>query len=250
MQNIDSRQIKMCHAKGIPITTDSTILDFGCGEGQRVYQLRDAGYRYTFGFNKGDYQNRDNPLSLREEGDREWFRFSSDGILPFTDAYFDLIISDQVFEHVSDQEQAFWEIYRVLKPGAVSIHVMPAKWRLIEPHIYVPLGGLRPFKCYAYFYIWALLGVRNPYQQHLSAAETAKENVKYSRDCLNYLSCRQYHYLLSKIPFRYSWEEVAYMQVSHKPHIQKIARVAERLPVVSSIIRTFIERVLFIQRLA
>jgi hypothetical protein len=59
-------------------------------------------------------------------------------------------MSGQVFEHVKEQAQAFHEIFRVLKPGGVNINVIPAKWKFIEPQIYVPLGGFEPFKFYAY----------------------------------------------------------------------------------------------------
>jgi ubiquinone/menaquinone biosynthesis C-methylase UbiE len=63
------------------------------------------------------------------------------------DGTFDFVFFDQVFEHVLDQPTAFGEIVRILKLGGVSVHVIPAKWQLIEPHIkVVPLGRLRPLK--------------------------------------------------------------------------------------------------------
>jgi SAM-dependent methyltransferase len=40
-----------------------------------------------------------------------------DGLLPLEDAYFDLIVSDYVFEHVEDPIQFLGEASRVLKPG-------------------------------------------------------------------------------------------------------------------------------------
>lgn len=45
--------------------------------------------------------------------------------LSFQDGYFDLIISEDVLEHVDDYEKAFLEIYRVLKPGAYHIFTIP-----------------------------------------------------------------------------------------------------------------------------
>jgi SAM-dependent methyltransferase len=249
MRTADIRQIKICQAKGISINPDSFILDFGCGDGHRVYQLHDAGYKNAYGFNKGDYLKIENPVLLRQDADSVWFRFSTDGCIPFPDATFDLIISDQVFEHVLEQEQAFREIHRVLKPQGVSIHVMPAKWQLIEPHIHVPLGGFKPFKHYAWYYLWALLGVRNSYQRRRPAATVARENLTYARECLNYLSCRQYRRLFGSLPFLYSWEELAYMQASYKPQMQRAATVAKHMPILTSFIRTFVERVLFLRRI-
>src|SRR6478609_3547141 len=153
----DIRQIAVCEAKGISIGPDSYILDFGCGDGHRVYQLLDNGYRNAFGFNKSNYMETENPVQLKCKEDMEHFRFSTDGKVPFPDEYFDLVISDQVLEHVSEQEKAFREIYRVLKAGGVSVHVFPAKWQVVEPHMHVPFGGL--IKLYSYYYFWALLGI-------------------------------------------------------------------------------------------
>jgi SAM-dependent methyltransferase len=246
MLSLDVRQIKICKEKGININQESYILDFGCGDGHRVYQLLDFGFKNSFGFNKGNYMGRNNPINLKHSQDIQFFRFSDDGTIPFPDEYFDLIISDQVFEHVLEQEKAFREIHRVLKNGGVSIHVIPAKWQIIEPHIYVPFGGL--IKSYWYYYFWALLGVRNNWQGGLSAKEVAGRNIKYARESLNYLSCREYQRMMSEIRFRYGWEDLAYMKMSYKAKIQKLATVSEKLPLILSLIRLFIQRVLFLQK--
>ena len=246
MYSADIRQIKICEAKGIGINKDSYILDFGCGDGHRVYQLLDFGFKNSFGFNKGNYMGKENPVTLRCDQDSRFFRFSDDGTIPFPDGYFDLVISDQVFEHVLEQEKAFREIHRVLKNGGVSIHVIPAKWQIIEQHLLVPLGGI--IKSYPYYYFWALLGIRTKWQKGLSAKETAMRNFEYARECLNYVSCRKYQRMMSKIPFMYSWEDLAYMKTSYKPRIQKLAIVSKKLPIILILIRLFLQRVLFLRK--
>lgn len=45
--------------------------------------------------------------------------------MPFPDNSLDLIISEDVFEHIYDYEAAFAEIYRVLKPGGAHIFTVP-----------------------------------------------------------------------------------------------------------------------------
>lgn len=45
--------------------------------------------------------------------------------LSFEDDLFDLVISEDVLEHVDDYEKAFLEIYRVLKPGGYHIFTIP-----------------------------------------------------------------------------------------------------------------------------
>jgi len=246
MRSPDIRHLKICERKGILIKSDSYILDFGCGDGHRVYQLIDFGFKNSFGFNKADYMGGDNPVNLRRQGDIRMFRFSVDGTIPFPDMYFDLVFSDQVFEHVLEQEVAFREIHRVLKKGGVSIHVIPAKWQIIEQHISVPFGGL--IRSYPYYYLWALLGIRHKWQKGLSAKETAIGNLKYAKECLNYLSCREYEKMMSKIPFRYSWEDLAYMEASYKPRIRQLAALSKKVPVVPALIRLFVQRVLYLQK--
>jgi SAM-dependent methyltransferase len=214
-----------------------------------VYQLRDMGYQHAYGYDRGVLMGRPIPVDLRKEEDRKWFRWSDTDILPYPDESFDLIISDHVFEHVIDQEMVFREQYRILKPRGCAVHVFPAKWRaIIEPHINVPFGGFEPFKVYAWYYLWAALGVRNRYQHGKSVQEIVKSNLRYTREGLNYLSCRQYRKLFSTIPFGHSWEELAYMQTSYKPSIQRLGAVAARMPILVTLIRTFVERVLFLQK--
>ena len=45
--------------------------------------------------------------------------------LPFADESFDLVISEDVFEHISDYKKAFSEVYRVLNAGGYHIFTVP-----------------------------------------------------------------------------------------------------------------------------
>lgn len=243
MPSWDIRQIAICEAKGISVQKDWKILDYGCGPGRRVYELLDAGYKNVSGVDVIDY------LDLRDPGDRARFHIAPNGRIPLPDATCDLIISDQVFEHVMDQPLAWREIVRVLKPGGVSIHVIPAKWQIVEPHIKVPLGGLQILKHYPYYFLWALLGVRNEFQAGRAATRVAQRNLEYARKELNYWSSRQYRALFRELPISWSWEEVMYMEKSYKPHIRTLAKLARKVPLITSLIRTFHVRVLFLRKL-
>lgn len=246
MHSLDIRQLELCKLKRINISTDAYILDFGCGDGHRVYQLLENTYKNSFGFDKRNYMQGEMFKIFRNDQNMFNFKYADDGCLPFPDNYFDLIISDYVFEHVLEQDQAFREIHRILKKGGVSVHVMPGKWQMIEPHIWVPLGGL--IKSYTYYYFWAWLGIRKPRHKGLAVGEVAKKNLKYAKTALNYLSCREYEKMLSKIPFDYSWEELAYMKASYKPKIRKFAEIIARFPSIIRFIRAFHTRVLFLQK--
>src|SRR5881628_3565342 len=83
MPTWDIRQIALCEAKDIPVPKDARILDYGCGPGHRVYELLDAGYPHTEGYDVRDY------LALRDPADRVRFHIGPDGHVPVPDATFD-----------------------------------------------------------------------------------------------------------------------------------------------------------------
>src|SRR5579863_7351807 len=143
-----------------------------------VYQFLDAGFDAA-GFDILDY------LKLRSDDDRRFFSilqevrpevpdFTVDWAtfrLPYPDNHFDFIFSGEVLEHVQHHGSVLSEIARVLKPLGCSIHSFPSKYRLLEPHMFVP--GATLFKSVAYFLPWALLGIRNEHQRSWSAWVTA-----------------------------------------------------------------------------
>lgn len=49
---------------GVSLNYETRILDFGCGEGKKVYSLLDQGYKNVFGFDIWDR------LALRDPADR------------------------------------------------------------------------------------------------------------------------------------------------------------------------------------
>ncbi|MCW5959504.1 MAG: class I SAM-dependent methyltransferase [Pyrinomonadaceae bacterium] len=100
------------------------ILDAGCGGGRNlVYFLREKFDVY------GVDQNKDAVLHVREIADRlnsklppENFRTASVENLPFTDAFFDWVLSSAVLHFAADEEifnKMLLEMWRVLKPGGV-----------------------------------------------------------------------------------------------------------------------------------
>lgn len=52
--------------------------------------------------------------------------------LPFDDNFFDLIVSDYVFEHVEDPAKVASELRRVLKPGGWVLARTPNKWGYVK----------------------------------------------------------------------------------------------------------------------
>jgi len=194
---------------GYSIDKSSQILEFGCGSGRHVYEYRDRGYINAYGFDIKNY------VELRNAEDEAWFRFSGEneeGRIPFPDDYFDIVHSTSVFEHVLKQDSAFKEINRVLKPGGIGLHNYPAKWRPIEPHTFVPFGGI--IKSYWYYYFWAMTGIRNQYQKELSISETAIMNYTFGESGIKYLGDKEMDRILSGIYSQYSYIEKNFLKYS------------------------------------
>jgi SAM-dependent methyltransferase len=107
------------------------VLDYGCGEGQIVSLLLDRGidaYGCDVFYEGGSFRGTNTERIRRMEGAR----------IPFPDAHFDVVVHNQVFEHVPDLDVAASEIARVLKPGGLMLGIFPDRsvWR--EGHCGVP----------------------------------------------------------------------------------------------------------------
>lgn len=49
--------------------------------------------------------------------------------IPFDDNFFDLIIANNVLEHIDDDKKAVYELFRVLKFGGVALITVPQIWQ-------------------------------------------------------------------------------------------------------------------------
>jgi len=155
------------------------VLDLGCGQGDLVKALCATGVD-AYGCDVSPRWNGSNPrfkqIQLPE------YR------LPYKDNSFDLVYSMSVLEHAQNTRECFCEIKRVLKPGGVSFHMFPGKWYLpVEPHIYVPfVNMLWPRQPRWWLALWAIIGVRNEYQQGLGWRETVAANQRFCETSLCY----------------------------------------------------------------
>lgn len=84
-----------------------------------------------------------------------------EGHFPFCEDSYDFCLSTSVFEHVTEYDKPISEISRVLRPGGWTLHVFPARWRPIEPHVFVPFGGR--FQGPLLVFSLAKAGIRNDF---------------------------------------------------------------------------------------
>jgi SAM-dependent methyltransferase len=111
------------------------VLDYGCGAGEIIKLMCDDGLDACGceTFYEGGNLSSKVPAELKDrifamQGDR----------IPFPDDTFDLVMSNQVLEHVNDLDIVLSEISRVLKPGGVCLSLFPHRevWR--EGHCNIP----------------------------------------------------------------------------------------------------------------
>ena len=72
-------------------------------------------------------------------------RVGSGESIPFEDATFDLVFSNNVLEHLSESGAVFAEVYRVLKPGGVFVIKTPNRFHYVA--MLARLTPLRLHKC-------------------------------------------------------------------------------------------------------
>lgn len=104
-----------------PINPDARVLELGSGTGYALGKIREC------------YPN---VSGLEVQGSSYSFvdtdiQFFDGKNIPFDDETFDVVFSSHVLEHVPHIDELLSEIFRVLKPGGVSLHVLPSPtWRV------------------------------------------------------------------------------------------------------------------------
>jgi SAM-dependent methyltransferase len=232
-------QIMLIQEVGFPLGPDSSVLDLGCGNGASVKELRRLRYKAfgcDFVFKEGPDVESYHSQGLIRLIDRKPYR------LPFADDAFDLVLSDQVFEHVKNYDETLSEIRRVLKPGGVSLHFFPSRYTPIEPHVYVPLATL--IQKGWWLAIWATLGIRTPSQKGMSVRQVVDANHAYLTNNTNYLSKAKIgRFVAGHFP-HYRFCEASFLKVSNRGRI--IHQASRFLPVLPSIYSMLRARVLFL----
>ena len=136
--------------------TTIKILDAGCGDGMLIYYLN----KYLPLYNEGKefliygYDIIDH--GVQEAGfEKETFSYLQDNVpeiewserirlitsdqnWPFEDNFFDIVVSNQVLEHVWDHHQFFRQQQRVLMPKGFSHHLFPVKEVIMDGHVFLP----------------------------------------------------------------------------------------------------------------
>ena len=118
---------------------EMNILDWGCGRGLDVLWLRDKGYNaYGVDIDSEPINNGIDLFKAKGHEESTLRHLSPDGKTDFPDGFFHVVISNQVFEHVSNIEAVATETHRITKNYGMGFHIFPASKRMIEGHLFMP----------------------------------------------------------------------------------------------------------------
>lgn len=238
-------QLGILRRAGVHIPDGARILDVGCGEGRSVRALRDAGFD-AWGCdvafdNCGALYDPAGTRSLVEQGylrpiSLQPYRF------PFEDGTFDIVLSNEVLEHVMNYPEFIAENRRVQKADGVSLHIFPGPWPLIELHTYVPLAAMH--RSYPWLLLWAALGIRNEFQRGVPARQTARRNYNYLRTQTNYVGPLELRRLFRQRFSALEFREDLFLELSTSKRGRWLNRLIKRLPVLLPVYRNMHNRVL------
>jgi SAM-dependent methyltransferase len=112
-----------------PFLAEATVLDDGCGIGtyvQKLAELAVAAYGLDF--------ERERVAEAARRLARPLVVCGAGEHLPFRAGSFDLVLSNEVIEHVADDRAAVAEMARVLRPGGRAVIFCPNRWYPVEQH--------------------------------------------------------------------------------------------------------------------
>lgn len=109
-------------ALDLAATPNPRILDYGIGLGELIFMGRERNVD-IHGVDRPGIETSDRAKVIGE-----------DGRIPYDDNSFDVVVSNQVFEHIEDVPVALREINRVLKPGGAFLALFPDDTVWFEGH--------------------------------------------------------------------------------------------------------------------
>ena len=162
-------------------TFDYTVLDYGCGAADVVQAGRERGLN-VYGA-EVFYAGGSTREIVRQKGLLGTVvREIQDGHLNFPNSFFDLVINNQVFEHVKELDRVLGEIDRVLKPGGKVLCVFPSRESWREPHCGIPF--LHWFPVRSKLRYWYALLLRRAGLGYHKGDKTAEQ---WTKDFLNWI---------------------------------------------------------------
>jgi ubiquinone/menaquinone biosynthesis C-methylase UbiE len=194
------------------------ILDYGCGRGEIIKFARSKKINM---YGADIFHNGPSVMQqlFKEKLMGDIIREIHDDHLQFSDKTFDLVICNQVFEHVRDLDKVLGEIHRVLKPDGTLFALFPAKDIFREGHTGIPF--LHWFSKNKIRYIYALalrhfgLG-KGGFSKEISPAQWVDKKLKYLDTKTFYRNANEIKILFDKYFFwNHQEEEIISFRAAH-----------------------------------
>jgi SAM-dependent methyltransferase len=201
-----------CRRRADPLVR---ILDLGCGDGALLAFLAVAlpilnpQIRFEF-FGLDVYDSQVQPTGFLDSArttlrsaapSQDWaarlVALSSTEEWPFADESFDVVISNQVLEHVADHDFVFRQIARTLRDGGWSAHLFPLVHYWYEGHLLLPfVHRIRNWDVLeAYIRLLSRIGLgKFPFHRRATGGDIedfAERHADYMCYLTNYLSYTQ-----------------------------------------------------------
>ena len=111
------------------------MLDFGSGYGGRTVEYKLCGAARVCGIEPFDHVVDLSRRYAEHRGVDVEFKVCGHREIPYPDASFDIVITYDVLEHVEDPRRSVAEIWRVLRPGGLSVNVFPVYFGAQSHHL-------------------------------------------------------------------------------------------------------------------
>ena len=160
---------------------NATTLDFGCGKGEVVMAARERGHEaygvdsFFGGTSAKKFVEPSGHLGnvILEVVDNK---------IPFEDQSFDLVVSNQVFEHVEDLDSVLDEINRVMKKDGLLVSLFPTGEVMREGHVGIPLAHRPKWRRFRECYTFCLRSFGMGYHKG------KKSNRQWAKDALEWVA--------------------------------------------------------------
>lgn len=129
------------HHLGRDDLKDLVVLDLGCSTGFIADELAKAGGQVV----GVDIDEPGLVAASKRFGNAVAFLCTDGGALPFPDDSVDVIVFNQIYEHVVDPDAVMDEIRRILSPTGVAYLGLGNRLQVVEPHYGLPLLSWLPY---------------------------------------------------------------------------------------------------------
>ena len=228
--------------------SSARVLDFGCGAGHLVQAGLTAGLSIWgadvyYGGSRARVEAGQSGLlgsTIRE---------IRDGRLEFADETFDLVVNNQVMEHVEDLDAVLSEIHRVLRPGGTVLSIFPSRDVFREGHIGIPFAHqLKRGSQFRLMYTWGLrsLGLGTWKEEAPTCRQWTEDKLAWIDTYTHYRSRRQIRASFEQY-FSNEFRESDYIRyrLLDRPGREALAWIAD-LPGIAPVARAAFRKLAFL----